>query len=126
MDVREATPSDAPGIETLIPGDVDADRLVRDRRVIVAESGDELEGCLSYDTWNGTVHVSTLVGNRQVVDALLAEPRRFAEREGFPMEIIVPKSDTDLQAAVEAAGFEDHGEGPIFEGEPSKRYRYST
>lgn len=126
MDVREATPGDAPRIESLVAGDLDADRLVRDRRVIVAEAGDELEGFLSYDTWNGTVHVSTLVGDRTVVDALLAEPRRFAEREGLPMEIIVPQGDDDLRAAVEAAGFEDHGEGPIFEGEASRRYRYPT
>lgn len=126
MEVREATPGDAPRIESLVAGDLDADRLVRDRRVIVAEAEDELEGFLSYDTWNGTVHLSTLVGDRRVVDALLDEPRRFAEREGLPMEIIVPQGDDGLRAAVEAAGFEDHGEGPIFEGEASRRYRYPT
>lgn len=126
MEIREATPGDAAAIESLVPGDIDADRLVRDRRVIVAADGEEIEGFLSYDTWNGTVHVSTMMGDRSIVDALLAEPRRFAEREGFPMEIIVPQAEEELRAAVEAAGFEDHGEGPIFEGEPSRRYRYTT
>ena len=106
MEVREATPGDAPAMEALVAGDLDADRLVRDRRVIVAESGEELSGFCSYDTWNGTVHVSTLVGDRDVVDALLTEPRRFADREGLPIEVVVPDGDETLREAVEAAGFQ--------------------
>jgi len=124
MEVREATPGDAPAMEALVAGDLDADRLVRDRRVIVAESGEELAGFCSYDTWNGTVHVSTLVGDRDVVDALLTEPRRFADREGLPIEVVVPDGDETLREAVEAAGFQSAGEGPTFEGEPTRRYRY--
>lgn len=132
MHVREATPADAPAIEALVSGDLDADRLVRDRRVIVAQSGDptqddqggNIEGVLSYDTFRETVHVSTLVGDSEVVTALLVEPRRFAERESLPIEIVVPASDNALREAVENGGFEAVGDGPSFEGSPSKRYRY--
>lgn len=124
MKVREATPADAPTLESLVSGDLDADRLVRDRRVIVAVAANEIQGFLSYDTWNGTVHVSTLVGDRDVVEALLEEPRRFADREGLPVEIVVPDGDEQLREAVEDAGFEHAGEGPAFEGGPSHRYRY--
>lgn len=134
MHVREATPADAPAIEALVAGDLDADRLVRDRRVIVAErdettdeDGDgNIEGVLSYDTFGDTVHVSTLVGDSELVKALLVEPRRFAEREELPIEIVVPESDEVLREAVENGGFEVVGDGPSFEGGPSKRYRYPT
>lgn len=134
MHVREATPADAPAIEALVAGELDADRLVRDRRVIVAQREEttdddpdgDIEGVLSYDTFGDTVHVSMLVGDAEVVKALLVEPRRFAEREELPIEIVVPDSDEALREAVENGGFEVVGEGPSFEGDPSKRYRYST
>lgn len=123
MEVREATPDDAPAIESLARSDIDADRLVVDRRVIVAEENGELLGFLSYETWGGAVHVSTLVGDPAIVDALLEEPRRFGDREGLPVEIVIPESDSTLLEALEEAGFTPVGGGPAFHGEESRRFR---
>ena len=125
MDVREAEDADARTLETLVDADLDADRLVRERTVLVAEEGDEIRGFLSYDTWSGTVHVSTMVGEPPVVDTLLEEPRRFADTQDIPVEIVVPVHDDELQSIVTEAGFERVGTGPLFDGDPSHRYRYN-
>ena len=123
MEVREATPGDAPSIAAMVAGDLDADRLIVDRQVIVADAGEAIQGFLAYDAWGGTVHVTALAGDPVVLDALLAEPRRFADREGLPLEIVVPESDTALCEAVQEAGFAEVGEGPQFQDEPSLRFR---
>ncbi|AKH96521.1 hypothetical protein [Halanaeroarchaeum sulfurireducens] len=125
MDVREAEDADAAALEALVDADLDADRLVRERTVLVAEEGDEIRGFLSYDTWSGTVHVSTMVGEPPVVDELLGEPRRFADAQDIPVEIVVPVHDDELQSIVTGAGFERVGTGPLFDGDPSHRYRYN-
>ena len=139
MTIREATDSDAEALESLVDGDFDAKRLVRERTVLVAEAdrqngkngndGDDgdgsIVGFLSYDIWSGTVHVSTMVGEPAVVDDLLEEPRNFAESEDVPVEIVVPDHDEELQSIVTAAGFDRVGKGPLFDGKPSHRYRYN-
>lgn len=133
MTIREATDSDAAALESLVDEDFDAKRLVRERTVLVAETDEDavakdlgtIVGFLSYDTWSGTVHVSTMVGEPAVVDELLEEPRQFAENEGIPVEIVVPDHDDELQSIVTAAGFSRVGKGPLFDGKPSHRYRYN-
>ena len=125
MNVREATPDDADAIERLSEGELDAARLIRDRAVSVAEGADQIEGFVSYDTYDGTVHVSTLVGELDVIEALLAEPRRFAHAEGLPIEIVVPASEEGLERVVREAGFERVGDGPQFEGQATHRFRDS-
>ncbi|MFW5918717.1 MAG: hypothetical protein ACOCSF_00795 [Halanaeroarchaeum sp.] len=125
MTIREATDSDAEAMESLVDGDLDAARLVRERTVLVADEQDGVVGFLSYDTWSGTVHVSTMVGEPAVVDDLLEEPRQFAEREAIPVEIVVPDHDDELRSVVTDAGFERVGKGPLFDGKPSHRYRYN-
>lgn len=125
MDTREATPADASTLEAYVDGDLDAERLIRERTVVVAEANDEMLGFVAYDAWNGTVHVSALVGDSDVVDVLLQPARRLAATDDMPVEIVVPDDDHDLQTVVEEAGFERVGTGPLFDGEPSHRYRYN-
>lgn len=126
MHVREATEADVEGIEAVVDADLDADRLLRERTVLVAQADGEIRGFLSYDTWSETVHVSTMVGEPDVVDALLEEPQRFADEEDLPVEIVVPDPDVELRSVVETAGFERVGRGPLFDGDPSHRYRYNV
>jgi hypothetical protein len=68
--------------------------------------------------------VTQLGGDTDVAERLLAEPIRFAVREGFDVAFVVPESDTDAAAAAEAAGFTRVGPGPRFDGEPTTRYRF--
>lgn len=124
MNVREASDDDAGAIAGLVDADLDADRLLRERTVLLAERDGDVVGFLSYDVWADTVHVSTMVGDPPVVDELLGPPRRFADTEGMPVEIVVPDADEQLQAIVTEAGFESVGRGPLFDGKPSHRYRY--
>ncbi|MFW6003895.1 MAG: hypothetical protein ACOCPT_05685 [Halanaeroarchaeum sp.] len=145
MNIREATDDDVDALAALVDADLDAKRLVHERTVLVAvteadgaaggddgemaatRDGDEEEllGFVSYDTWSDTIHLSTMVGEPPVVDALLDEPRRLADAEDIPVEIVVPEDDEGLESIVTAAGFERVGRGPLFEGKPSHRYRYN-
>lgn len=125
MDVREATPQDADALAALVSGEVDVVRLIEDRMVVVAEGDSGIEGFVSYDTHDGAVHVSKIVGTPPVVEVLLAEPRRFAAAEDIPIEIVVPADDDELRAIVKSAGFESTGEGPTFEGQRTHRFRLS-
>ncbi|MFB6069696.1 MAG: hypothetical protein ABEJ76_01625 [Halanaeroarchaeum sp.] len=124
MEIREATGGDVDALEALVDDDFDAARLLRERTVVVATDGEDLVGFASYDTWSGTVHVSSLVGDPPVVDRLLDEPIRFAEREGLAVEIVVPDDDEDLTETIVDLGFEVVGKGPLFDGKSSHRYRY--
>lgn len=123
MDVREATPEDGEAIRSLVDRPLDVERLIVDRRVLVADDAETMRGFLAYEAIDDAVHVSALAGEPSVVDSLLAEPRRFAERESLPLEIVIPEDDTGLIDAVERAGFEAVGSGPRFDGTPSKRFR---
>ncbi|MFW6265868.1 MAG: hypothetical protein ACOC2A_03730 [Halanaeroarchaeum sp.] len=145
MNIREATDDDVDALAAMVDADLDAERLVHERTVLVAvtkadgvvggddgekaaaRDGDEEEllGFVSYDTWSDTIHLSTMVGEPPVVDALLDEPRRLADAEDIPVEIVVPEDDGGLESIVTAAGFERVGRGPLFEGKPSHRYRYN-
>ncbi|UWG46309.1 Uncharacterized protein HSRCO_0006 [Halanaeroarchaeum sp. HSR-CO] len=145
MNIREATDDDVDALAALVDADLDAERLVHERTVLVAvaetdegveadgtgdvtdseEDTENLLGFVSYDTWSETIHLSTLVGEPPVVDALLDEPRRLADAADMPVEIVVPEHDEQLESVVTEAGFERVGKGPLFDGRPSHRYRYN-
>jgi hypothetical protein len=126
MHVRDATAEDADAVTALAGADLDADRLVRDRSVRIAVDGnDEVVGFLAYDTWRGAVHVTRFGGDEDVVDDLLGAPRQFASRESLPLEMVVPASDDAVAGRLEAEGFEEAGAGPLFDGERTRRFRWT-
>jgi len=125
MHVRDATADDADAVTRLAATDVDADRLVRDRTVRVACVDEEVVGFLAYDTWRGAVHVTRFGGAEDAVDDLLRAPRQFASRESLPLEMVVPESDDAVAALLADEGFEEAGAGPMFDGERTRRYRWT-
>jgi hypothetical protein len=78
---------------------------------------------LAYEVRSDAVHVARLAGSNRGVEALLAEPERFADAEGLPVEAVTPAADEDTRSALATAGFEEVGEGPRFEGDRTVRYR---
>lgn len=126
MHVRDATAEDADAVVALASAEVDADRLVRDRTVRVAvDDNDDVVGFLAYDTWRGSVHVTRFAGDEDAVGDLLREPRQFASRESLPVEMVVRERDDVVAALLEAEGFEETGAGPVFDGERTRRYRWT-
>lgn len=126
MRVRDAVEADADRLAARADLPAEALRqLVHDRTVRVAEPDDDgdLLGFLAFDADESCVHVTQLRGEPGAVDRLLEEPVRFAGREGMAVEITVPESDERVREAVESAGFEEAGDGPRFDGEPTRRYR---
>jgi len=124
MDVRDAVEADAERLAELTDSPQDVMRnLVHDRTVRVAERDAEIVGFVSYDAKEETVHVTQIKGDAAVCDRLLEEPVRFAESESMTVELLAPESEADTRDAAEAAGFEDTGAGPRFEGEATVRYR---
>jgi hypothetical protein len=135
MEVRDAVEADAEALAGL--GDAPADvmrNLVHDRTVRVAtdgvaegpvdpESPPDLQGFVSFDVRDTTVHVTQVAGDRRACERLLEEPIRFARGEGMEVELLVPASEADTRAAAEAVGFESRGTGPSFEGQRTVRYR---
>jgi hypothetical protein len=135
MHTRDATDEDADAVAALADGDVDAERLIRDRSVRVAErdgdggdaDGDpDLAGFVAFDAWRGTVHVTRFGGNLDAVRALLDAPREFARREGVPLEVVVPEGEDAARETLDAEGFEHVGAGPMFAGERTRRYRWQS
>ncbi|MBP1987767.1 hypothetical protein [Halolamina salifodinae] len=156
MQVRDAVERDAPAMASL--GDAPESvlrNLVHDRsvRVLVEEGGgadeeenDEVLGFVSFDAREDAVHVTEFGGDRAACERLLAEPLRFAEREAFPVEMLLRDADDEgsptrtagddegsptrtagddaMREAVEAVGFTEAGPGPRFRGETTRRYRY--
>jgi len=124
MDVREAIEADAGRLAALTDTPQDVMRnLVHDRTVRVAERDDEIVGFVSYDARERTVHVTQLEGNTGIYQRLLEEPIGFAETEGMAVELLAPDDEDDVLTAAEAAGFEEAGAGPRFEGESTTRFR---
>ncbi|WP_232686782.1 hypothetical protein [Halobacterium zhouii] len=124
MRVRDAVDEDADVLVTLTDDDVDADRLIRDRTVQVAEMDSEVVGFLAFDTWRDTVHVTRLGGDPDAVEELLGAPCSFAERESLPVEVVLLDTDEPLHDVVVRAGFDEVGPGPMFDGERTRRYRH--
>ena len=123
MDIRDAVEADAERLAELTESPQDVMRnLVHDRTVRVAE-GEAIEGFVSYDAREETVHITQLEGTDEVRDRLLGEPIRFADSEGMAVELLVPEDESETRDAAEDAGFERTGSGPTFEGQPTVRYR---
>jgi len=146
MEVRDAVEEDADALarHASLPRSA-VGQIVHDRTVRVAcetsdtragseatrEDGEgddgeddaDVRGFVAFDAEADLVHVTQLAGDRDAVARLLDEPARFAEREGMPVEVLVPASETALADAVESYGFEATGTGPRFEGEETRRYR---
>ncbi|WP_459193320.1 hypothetical protein [Halosimplex sp. J119] len=130
MDIRDAVEADAERLAELTASPQDVMRnLVHDRTVRVATAdaeteGDEaIEGFVSYDAREDTVHITQLEGTDGVRGRLLEEPIRFAKSEGMSVELLVPEAESETRESAEDAGFEHAGSGPAFEGEPTVRYR---
>ena len=138
MDVRDAVEADAEALASIADAPTDAMRgVIHDRTVRVATADDaatdpnedsesdpaELLGFVSFDARDGTVHVTQFGGTAEACERLLAEPLRFAAGESMPVELLVVEGEDGMREAAEAAGFERVGEGPLFEGKHTDRYR---
>ncbi|MFB6307927.1 MAG: hypothetical protein ABEH35_01230 [Haloarculaceae archaeon] len=128
MDIRDAVEADAERLADLSDAPTDVMRnLVHDRTVRVALAGDgdgdEIAGFVSFDAREGVVHITQLDGSPAACERLLQEPISFADRENMSVELLVPDDETTVRSAAEDAGFKDVGTGPMFDGQPTTRYR---
>jgi len=83
----------------------------------------EIRGFVSFDADAETVFVTNVGGSDPACRRLLEEPISFARAEAMPVEAVVPIGNERQCDHLEAAGFEDVGAGPPFEGEPTRRFR---
>lgn len=79
-------------------------------------------GFVSFDARDDAVHITQFGGDSGSYGPLLAEPARFARKEGMRVEVIVDAGDETRRSALESAGFEYDGTGPTFEGQETVRY----
>jgi len=125
MNVRDAVEADADRLASLTGSPTDVMRnLVHDRTVRVADADGTVQGFVSYDAVDSTVHVTQLEGDAELCETLLAEPRRFADREGMTVELLAMETDDATRTAAERAAFERCGPGPRFDGKSTTRYRW--
>jgi len=124
MEVRDAVEADAGRLAALTDAPRDVMRnLVHDRTVRVVEREEEIVGFVSYDARERTVHVTQLEGDADTYERLLQEPLGFADAEGMAVELLVPEDEPDVRDAALAAGFDETGRGPRFEGQRTTRFR---
>ncbi|WP_254839349.1 hypothetical protein [Natronomonas marina] len=124
MEIRDAVEADAERLAALTGAPADVMRnLVHDRTVRVADDGG-VEGFVSYDATDRTVHVTQLEGDPKLCERLLEEPTRFASQEGMDVELLVPEGDEATREAIEASDFDEYGPGPRFDGTQTTRYRW--
>ncbi len=125
MNVRDAVEADADRLAALTGSPTDVMRnLIHDRTVRVAESSGTVEGFVSYDAKDSTVHVTQLEGTPELAERLLEEPTRFADQENMCVELLAMEPDDPAQEAAERAAFERCGSGPRFDGTETIRYRW--
>lgn len=125
--VRDAHDGDVDAIAALLDVETGAaERLVRDRRAVVAEREGDVVGVVAYEVSGGAVHVTRLAGGTAAVAALLDEPIAFASAENIAVEALVPDGADGALDAVTNAGFEAVGDGPRFGGERTTRYRLAV
>ncbi|MFC3959678.1 hypothetical protein [Halovivax cerinus] len=86
-------------------------------------SRESVHGFVSFDAGRTSVFVTSLWGSTQAIHRLLDEPISFATVESMPVETVVSPDRTSCIEALLATGFEAVGDGPAFDGEPTKRYR---
>lgn len=144
MRVRDAVESDAETVAAAIdrPRGVVID-MIHDRSVRVAvstdgtdaseadregdtasggDAGSNVVGFVAFDVRGQTVHVTEFDGDEPALRRLFEEPRRFADREGLSVEVVVPNGDP-ANEVLEAIGFDSVGPGPRFDGRATTRYR---
>lgn len=85
--------------------------------------GPLLAGFVSFDARDVTVFVTQLEGTARACRRLLDEPIRFAETESMAVEAVVPASHETAIEALLAAGFEETGSGPRFDGAETRQFR---
>jgi hypothetical protein len=139
MQIRDAIEDDAEGMAAISDAPADVMRnLVHDRTVRVAEPDDaeppneaasagnvtvELDGFVSFDVREDTVHVTQLDGTTDACVQLLEEPIRFARGEAMSVQLLVPEPDEAIADAADEVGFDRVGRGPRFQGKPTVKYR---
>ncbi|MDG5758297.1 hypothetical protein QA600_02970 [Natronococcus sp. A-GB1] len=145
MNVRDALEADADAIAAIADSPTDVMRnLVHDRTVRVAEDGthdpnadvsesqyagsdpEDLLGFVSFDAREDTVHVTQLDGTPEACKRLLAEPVRFAEREGMAVEVLIATDADLIEDAAQELGFDRYGPGPQFNGASTVRFRLES
>lgn len=143
MKVRDAVEGDVPALAALVEAPPSVLRnLVHERSVRILVDDDDdgswaaeetpdedattegIHGVISFDVRDGAVHVTRFGGSESAAERLLAEPLTYARSEGLPVEAVVDESDAALRAALDAAGFEHDGSGPVFGGDQTARYRF--
>lgn len=125
MQVRDAVEADAGRLAELTDAPRDVMRnLIHDRTVRVAENDDVIDGFVSFDARERTVHITQIEGSTDACSRLLEEPMGFATGENMAVELLLPESNETVRHAVEQAGFERDGTGPTFDGTPTVRFRY--
>ena len=123
MEIRDAVEADAERLASMTGAPTDVmENLIHDRTVRVADDGG-IEGFVSYDATDRTVHVTQLVGDSGLCERLLDEPTRFAAREGMNVELLLAEDD-DTREVIEDSEFDEYGPGPQFDGTRTIRYRW--
>ena len=123
MEIRDAVEADAERLASMTGAPMDVMvNLIHDRTVRVADDGG-VEGFVSYDATDRTVHVTQLVGDSGLCERLLDEPTRFAAREGMNVELLLAEDD-DTREVIEDSEFDEYGPGPRFDGTRTIRYRW--
>ena len=123
MEIRDAVEADAERLASMTgaPTNVMVN-LIHDRTVRVADDGG-VEGFVSYEATDRTVHVTQLVGDSGLCERLLEEPTRFAALEGMNVELLLAEDD-DTREVIEDSDFDEYGPGPQFDGTRTIRYRW--
>ena len=123
MEIRDAVEADAERLASMTGAPTDVmENLIHDRTVRVADDGG-VEGFVSYDATDRTVHVTQLVGDPGLCERLLDEPTRFAALEGMNVELLLAEDD-DTREVIEDSEFDEYGPGPQFDGTRTIRYRW--
>ncbi len=124
MTIRDATETDADAIAELIDTSIGAAaRMIQERTVRIALDGDAVLGVVSFTVSEDAVQVTRLSGDPDRLEALLAEPLRYAAREGLAAEMLLPREERSTRVLLEANGFVDVAPGPAFQNGETIRYR---
>lgn len=139
MQIRDAIEDDAEGMAAISDAPADVMRnLVHDRTVRIAEPDDadpadategggsvtvDLDGFVSFDVREDTVHITQLDGTTEACARLLEEPIRFARGEAMSVQLLVPEPADSVADAADEVGFDKVGQGPRFQGAPTVKYR---
>ncbi|MFB6253595.1 MAG: hypothetical protein ABEI06_03185 [Halobacteriaceae archaeon] len=125
--VRDAVASDCEEIATIADASENTiSRMIHEREVRVYECDGSIQGFLAFDTWQETVQITRFVAEPENLRRLLEDPIQFGKSEQYPIEIIVPQSNTEIRSTLTEVGFAKIDTGPRFSGESTDRYRLAT